>query len=63
MIAALVMQPIILVIMLPATHIAALISNSCNDFSAMGCMCQLLSNQCPLTSILSFRCCQIVFLQ
>ncbi len=50
MIAALVMQPIILVIMLPATHIAALISNSCNDFSAMGCMCQLLSNHCLLTS-------------
>lgn len=63
MIAALVMQPIIMVIMLPGTHTAVLISNSCNDFSAMGCMCQLLSNQCPVASILSLRCCQIVFLQ
>jgi len=44
------MQPIILVIMLPATHTAALISNSCNDFSAVGCMCQLLSNHCLLIS-------------
>ncbi len=50
MIAPLVVQPIILGIMLPATHTAALISNSCNDFSAMGCMCQLLSNHCLLTS-------------
>lgn len=48
--AALVMQPITLVIMLPATHTAALNSSSCNDFSAMGCMCQLLSNHCLLTS-------------
>ena len=50
MITALVMQPVILVNMLPATHTAALISNSCDDFSAVGCMCQLLSNHCLLTS-------------
>ena len=34
----------------PVNHIAALVGKSCNDFSAVSCMCHLLSGLCIFDS-------------